>query len=89
MSHVHQIILLSLFVCVAVEAAGGGGLQLFVDTGVPVDSELIRQCVNEVLAETVAVMLGQRETQREPTGPVQTQDAHEVLAFKHTLIHPG
>lgn len=85
MSHVHQIILLSLFVCVAVEAAGGGGLQLFVDTGVPVDSELIRQCVNEVLAETVAVMLGQRE----PTAPVQTQDAHEVLAFKHTLIHPG
>uniref|UniRef100_A0A671MFJ3 Protein TALPID3 n=1 Tax=Sinocyclocheilus anshuiensis TaxID=1608454 RepID=A0A671MFJ3_9TELE len=61
-----------------VEAAGGGGLQLFVDTGVPVDSELIRQCVNEVLAETVAVMLGQRETQSEPAAPVQTQDAQEV-----------
>uniref|UniRef100_A0A672SCS9 Uncharacterized protein n=1 Tax=Sinocyclocheilus grahami TaxID=75366 RepID=A0A672SCS9_SINGR len=61
-----------------VEAAGGGGLQLFVDTGVPVDSELIRQCVNEVLAETVAVMLGQRETQSEPVAPVQTQDAQEV-----------
>ncbi|XP_042599200.1 protein TALPID3 isoform X3 [Cyprinus carpio] len=58
-----------------VEAAGGGGLQLFVDTGVPVDSELIRQCVNEVLAETVAVMLGQRETQSEPAAPVQTQGA--------------
>ncbi|XP_026142255.1 protein TALPID3 isoform X1 [Carassius auratus] len=62
-----------------VEAAGGGGLQLFVDTGVPVDSELIRQCVNEVLAETVAVMLGQRETQSEPAAPVQTQDAQEKV----------
>lgn len=89
MSHVHQVILLSLCVCVAVEAAGGGGLQLFVDTGVPVDSELIRQCVNEVLAETVAVMLGQRETQSEPAAPVQTQGAQVVLASKHTLIHPG
>ncbi|XP_043118591.1 protein TALPID3 [Puntigrus tetrazona] len=62
-----------------VEAAGGGGLQLFVDTGVPVDSELIRQCVNEVLAETVAVMLGQRERQREPAAPIQTQDAQEEV----------
>ncbi|XP_077095075.1 protein TALPID3 isoform X2 [Siphateles boraxobius] len=63
-----------------VEAAGGGGLQLFVDTGVPVDSELIRQCVNEVLAETVAVMLGQRETQRAPTAPVQTQGTQEEVS---------
>lgn len=47
MSHVHQVILLSLCVCVAVEAAGGGGLQLFVETGVKVDSELIRHfCSN-------------------------------------------
>ncbi|XP_051578080.1 protein TALPID3-like isoform X2 [Myxocyprinus asiaticus] len=59
-----------------VETAGGGGLQLFVDTGVPVDSELIRQCVNEVLAETIAVMLGQRETQRVPTAIAQTQESH-------------
>ncbi|XP_052001691.1 protein TALPID3 [Xyrauchen texanus] len=59
-----------------VEAAGGGGLQLFVDTGVPVDSELIRQCVNEVLAETIAVMLGQRETQRVPTAIAQTKENH-------------
>ncbi|XP_016342758.1 protein TALPID3-like [Sinocyclocheilus anshuiensis] len=63
-----------------VEAAGGGGLQLFVDTGVPVDSELIRQCVNEVLAETAAVMLGQREMQIAPTAPVQTQDAQEEVS---------
>ncbi|KAG1973204.1 protein TALPID3 [Pimephales promelas] len=62
-----------------VEAAGGGGLQLFVDTGVPVDSELIRQCVNEVLAETIAVMLGQRETERELAAPVQTQGTQEEV----------
>ncbi|XP_069573199.1 protein TALPID3 [Brachyistius frenatus] len=59
-----------------VEAAGGGGLQLFVDSNIPVDSELIRQLVNEVLAETIAVMLGRRDTlesgpepELEPPGP--------------------
>ncbi|XP_056332368.1 protein TALPID3 [Danio aesculapii] len=57
-----------------VEAAGGGGLQLFVDTGVPVDSEVIRHYVNEVLTEIIASMLGQREAQGTPTAPVQTQD---------------
>ncbi|XP_039905727.1 protein TALPID3 isoform X2 [Simochromis diagramma] len=44
-----------------VEAAGDAGLQLFVDASVPVDSELIRQLVNEVLAETITLMLGQRD----------------------------
>ncbi|XP_007891501.2 protein TALPID3 [Callorhinchus milii] len=52
-----------------VEAAGGSGLQLFVDAGVPVDSGLVRQFVNEALAEIVAIMLGQRESQS--TDPVQ------------------
>lgn len=73
--------------CVIVETAGGAGLQLFVDAGVPVDSELIRQCVNEVLTETVALMLGQRETERVPVVPAQTQQAHaqEVLQT-HTIM---
>ncbi|XP_011488426.1 protein TALPID3 isoform X2 [Oryzias latipes] len=44
-----------------VEAAGGEGLQLFVDTNTPVDSGLIRQLVSEVLTETIAQMFGQRE----------------------------
>lgn len=43
------------------EAAGGEGLQLFVDTNTPVDSGLIRQLVSEVLTETIAQMFGQRE----------------------------
>ncbi|XP_044022437.1 protein TALPID3 isoform X2 [Siniperca chuatsi] len=50
-----------------VEAAGGGGLQLFVDCNMSVDSALIRQLVNEVLTEHVALMLGHRDTLE--TGP--------------------
>ncbi|XP_071971876.1 protein TALPID3 isoform X2 [Engystomops pustulosus] len=52
-----------------VEAAGGEGVQLFVDAGVPVDSGLIRQYVEEALAETIAIMLGERETRRVPASP--------------------
>ncbi|XP_039392128.1 protein TALPID3 isoform X4 [Mauremys reevesii] len=47
-----------------VEAAGGGGFQLFVSTGVPVNSEMISHFVNEALTETIAVMLGDREAQK-------------------------
>ncbi|XP_041704028.2 protein TALPID3 isoform X1 [Coregonus clupeaformis] len=57
-----------------VEAAGGEGLQLFVDASVPVDTELIRQYVNEALAETIALMLGQREGQERPVAPAKPQD---------------
>ncbi|KAG7466491.1 hypothetical protein MATL_G00165320 [Megalops atlanticus] len=49
-----------------VEAAKGKDLQMFVDTGVAVDSDLIRRYVNDALEETVAFMLGQREGQRGP-----------------------
>ncbi|XP_068593312.1 protein TALPID3 isoform X3 [Cebidichthys violaceus] len=45
-----------------VEAAGGGGLQLFVDSNMSVDSTLIRQLVGEVLTEQVALLLGQRDS---------------------------
>ncbi|XP_055361375.1 protein TALPID3 isoform X5 [Betta splendens] len=44
-----------------VEAAGGAGLQLFVDSNIEVDSALIRQLVSEVLTETVSLLLGQRD----------------------------
>ncbi|OXB72186.1 UNVERIFIED_CONTAM: hypothetical protein H355_016588 [Colinus virginianus] len=46
-----------------VEAAGGGGFQLFIDAGVPVDSEMISHLVNEVLSETIATMMGTRQAQ--------------------------
>ncbi|XP_077945269.1 protein TALPID3 isoform X11 [Gasterosteus aculeatus] len=45
-----------------VAVAGGGGLQLFVDSNMSVDSALIRQLVSEVLTEQVALLLGQRES---------------------------
>ncbi|XP_070834707.1 protein TALPID3 [Chaetodon trifascialis] len=50
-----------------VDAAGGGGLQLFVDSSMAVDSALIRQLIDEVLTEHVALMLGHRDTLE--TGP--------------------
>lgn len=52
-----------LFASSTVEAAGGGGLQLFVDAGIPVDSQLVRQFVDEALAEIIAIMLGQRQSE--------------------------
>lgn len=57
-------------VCVSVEAAGGGGLQLFVDSNVPVDSTLIRQLVEEVLTEQIALMLGYRDAPEPQPGSV-------------------
>lgn len=66
------------------EAAGGGGLQLFVESNVSVDSALIRQLVDEVLTEHVALMLGNRdasETRPEP-GPEEPKPnsaAHEEV----------
>uniref|UniRef100_A0A8C7F6J8 Si:ch211-185a18.2 n=1 Tax=Oncorhynchus kisutch TaxID=8019 RepID=A0A8C7F6J8_ONCKI len=72
-----------------VEAAGGEGLQLFVDTSVPVDSELIRQYVNEALAETIALMLGQREGQERPVAPAKPRDppSQEVLCTVNQSIN--
>lgn len=61
-----------------VEAAGHAGLQLFVDSNMPVDSELIRQLVNEVLTEMIALMLGQRDSLG--TGPEPGQEPPEPEA---------
>ncbi|KFQ41343.1 TALPID3 protein, partial [Nestor notabilis] len=47
-----------------VEVAGGGGFQLFINAGVPVDSEMISHFVNEALSETIATMLGNKQAQR-------------------------
>ncbi|XP_070275169.1 protein TALPID3 isoform X2 [Myotis yumanensis] len=48
-----------------VEGTSGGVLQLFVDAGVPVSSDMISHFVNEALAETIAVMLGDREAKKQ------------------------
>ncbi|NXL32640.1 TALD3 protein, partial [Glaucidium brasilianum] len=46
-----------------VEIAGGRGFQLFINAGVPVDSEMISHFVNEALSETIATMLGNKQAQ--------------------------
>ncbi|KAM9015810.1 protein TALPID3 isoform 1-T1 [Ara ararauna] len=47
-----------------VEVAGGGGFQLFINAGMPVDSEMISHFVNEALSETIATMLGNKQAQK-------------------------
>ncbi|XP_035388502.1 protein TALPID3 [Electrophorus electricus] len=62
--------------CMA-EATRHGGQQQVVHAGLPVDSELVRRCVNEVLAEIIAATLGQSHGP-EAAGPPETaaQDTH-------------
>ncbi|KAK1793340.1 hypothetical protein P4O66_011733, partial [Electrophorus voltai] len=61
----------------AAEATRHGGQQQVVHAGLPVDSELVRRCVNEVLAEIIAATLGQSHGP-EAAGPPETaaQDTH-------------
>uniref|UniRef100_A0A8D0EHE1 KIAA0586 n=1 Tax=Strix occidentalis caurina TaxID=311401 RepID=A0A8D0EHE1_STROC len=47
-----------------VEIAGGRGFQLFINAGVPVDSEMINHFINEALSETIAAMLGNKQAQQ-------------------------
>ena len=48
---------------VVMDQIGRAGLQLFVDAGVPVDNNLVRELTREVLLEKVRTMLGQRPDQ--------------------------
>ncbi|XP_048217810.1 protein TALPID3 isoform X1 [Perognathus longimembris pacificus] len=59
-----------------VEGASGGALQLFVDAGVPVNSDMISHFVNEALAETIAVMLGDQETKKQ--GPAAASASGDI-----------
>ena len=44
-------------------------MQLFVDAGVPVDNELVRNLILEVLKEKVATVLGYPKPERDPSLP--------------------
>ncbi|KAL7992760.1 hypothetical protein Chor_017016 [Crotalus horridus] len=68
-----------------VEAAGTEGFQLFVDAGIPVDSEMIRHFVNEALAERVAVMLGNRESEKAALASVVSSSMPQ-LPEKETIL---
>ncbi|XP_039074610.1 protein TALPID3 isoform X4 [Hyaena hyaena] len=59
-----------------VEGTSNGALRLFVDAGVPVSSDMISHFVNEALAETIAVMLGDREAKKQ--GPPATSVSGDV-----------
>eukprot|EP00079_Xenopus_tropicalis_P009595 XP_002933790.2 PREDICTED: protein TALPID3 [Xenopus tropicalis] len=62
-----------------VEAAGGQGFQLYVDAGVPVDSDLIRQYVDKALAEIIATMLGEKEAQNTQKPPLRESDVQIAI----------
>ncbi|XP_059550614.1 protein TALPID3 isoform X3 [Myotis daubentonii] len=66
-----------------VEGTSGGVLQLFVDAGVPVSSDMVSHFVNEALAETIAVMLGDREAKKQDL--VAPGVAGDVLASETCL----
>uniref|UniRef100_A0A8C6RI44 RIKEN cDNA 2700049A03 gene n=1 Tax=Nannospalax galili TaxID=1026970 RepID=A0A8C6RI44_NANGA len=66
-----------------VAGTSSGVLQLFVDAGVPVNSDLISHFVNEALAETIAVMLGDREAKKQ--GPAALSAAGDVSASETYL----
>ncbi|XP_007466108.1 PREDICTED: protein TALPID3 isoform X2 [Lipotes vexillifer] len=66
-----------------VEGTSSGALQLFVDAGVPVNSDIIRHFVNEALAETIAILLGDREAKK--PSPVVTSVSGDVSMSKTHL----
>lgn len=84
------MLLLLLFAVVegSVAVAGGGGLQLFVDSNMSVDSALIRQLVSEVLTEQVALLLRQRDSlDPEPEPPEPGPGSREeVRSFQSSLF---
>lgn len=65
------------------EGTSSGVLQLFVDAGVPVNSDMISHFVNEALAETIAVVLGDREATKQV--PVATGVSGEFSTSKTYL----
>ncbi|KAL1790189.1 TALPID3 isoform X1 [Sigmodon hispidus] len=66
-----------------VAGTSGGAVQLFVDAGVPVNSDMISHFVSEALAETIAVMLGDREAKKQR--PVATSVSGDLSANETNL----
>ncbi|CAH6840635.1 2700049A03Rik [Phodopus roborovskii] len=66
-----------------VPGTSSGALQLFVDAGVPVNSDLISHVVHEALAETIAAMLGDREAKKQ--GPAATSVAGDISTDETNL----
>ena len=56
-------------------AIGLGGIQLFVDAGVPVDRQLVNDLIRDVVAEKIATLLGYPK----PTSKLQQDQASRWL----------
>ena len=55
-----------LFFCrvlTVMDSIGRAGMQLFVDAGQPVDSDLVNNLIRQVLVEKVVTLLGQRPSE--------------------------
>ena len=59
-------------------AIGLRGIQLFVDAGIPVDTDLVRNLIMEVLQEKVSSMLGYPKPQEEI--PAETREVNNALS---------
>ena len=53
------------------------GIQLFVDAGIPVDADLVRNLIMEVLQEKVSSMVGYPKPQEQK--PAETQEVNNHL----------
>jgi hypothetical protein len=64
-------------------AIGLRGIQLFVDAGIPVDTELVRNLIMDVLQEKVTTMLGYPKPQKHT--PPETQEVINlfIVESKH------
>ncbi|XP_071832873.1 uncharacterized protein [Apostichopus japonicus] len=77
-----------------VDAIGSGGVQLFVDAGQPVNSDLVAALVREVLEEDIAKMLGQHQRSISRDGnqlrsvDQESQHLQEEISPRHKLNTP-
>lgn len=57
---------------------GLGGIQLFIDAGLPVDRDLVTNLIREVIAENVSTILGHPKP-RASSLPLRVSDAFPFL----------
>lgn len=79
-----------IFVIVTAATIGLGGIQLFVDAGIPVDRDLIAELIRDVVAEQIASTLGYPKPTATPKAPQvkkskTVRDSVEVCLM-HTII---
>lgn len=72
---------ISLFLLSVLAATIGlGGVQLFVDAGIPVDRDLVSNLIREVIAENISTILGHPKPKAMPL-------SSKVSKIKHFHFH--